>query len=114
LSEVVETPQSQDRTPRHAIGLAAPAAASDLPRERFSPLALFGLKPVSHLSPKYAADIGGRGSAGACTAAVIAISGPVLRHRCTMSAPACRGRSLTRPWSDTASTKLEKTVFVLP
>jgi hypothetical protein len=38
LREVVETPQSQDRTPRHAIGLAAPAAASDIPRERFSPL----------------------------------------------------------------------------
>jgi hypothetical protein len=37
-----QTPQSQDRTPRHAISLAAPAAASDLPRERFNPMAQSG------------------------------------------------------------------------
>src|SRR6266568_6259933 len=39
LSEVVETPRSQDRTPRPAIPLAVPLAAALLPRERFSPIA---------------------------------------------------------------------------
>jgi hypothetical protein len=37
-SEVAVTPQYQDSTTRHAIGLAAPAAARDLPRERFCPM----------------------------------------------------------------------------
>ena len=44
LSEVVETPQSQARTPRRAIVFApSPAAA---PRERFSQLTPLGLSPV--------------------------------------------------------------------
>ena len=40
-----------------------------------------------------------------CATAVIVISGPLLRRRCTRSATACR--SLTRRWPDMGSSKLE-------
>jgi hypothetical protein len=47
----VANPSSQDRTPRRAIGVGCVVRRGALPRERFSPLALFGLSAMSDLSP---------------------------------------------------------------